>query len=83
MRCDVVPPGSTDTAVQRDLLPDPVTGARAVVRGDPSTFRLCTPLGRLAGPGDVAEPVGSLLSGAARHITTTVLLVDGGASPRG
>ncbi|WP_432533771.1 SDR family NAD(P)-dependent oxidoreductase [Kineococcus arenarius] len=82
VRCNVVSPGSTDTAMQRDLLPDPVTGVRAVLRGDPSTFRLGIPLGRLADPGDVAEAVGFLLSGAARHITMTDLLVDGGASLR-
>ncbi|WP_432483519.1 SDR family NAD(P)-dependent oxidoreductase [Kineococcus esterisolvens] len=82
VRCNVVSPGSTDTAMQRDLLPDPVTGTETVLRGDPSTFRLGIPLGRLADPADVAEAVGFLLSGAARHVTLTDLLVDGGASLR-
>ncbi|WP_337061755.1 SDR family NAD(P)-dependent oxidoreductase [Kineococcus sp. G2] len=82
VRCNVVSPGSTDTAMQRDLLPDPVTGTETVLRGDPATFRLGIPLGRLADPADVAEGVGFLLSDAARHITLTDLLVDGGASLR-
>lgn len=82
VRCNVVSPGSTDTAMQRDLNPDPVAGGIAAVRGDLASFRTGIPLGRIADPVDVAEAVGFLLSDAARHITLTDLLVDGGASLR-
>ncbi|GAB3458161.1 SDR family NAD(P)-dependent oxidoreductase [Kineococcus endophyticus] len=78
VRCNVVSPGSTDTAMQRDL----PGGPGSVVRGDLDAFRLGIPLGRVADPRDVAETVGFLLSDAARHITLTDVLVDGGASLR-
>lgn len=82
VRCNVVSPGSTDTGMQRDLHPDPVAGRFSAVRGDLAGFRNGIPLGRMADPVDVAEAVGFLLSDAARHITLTDLLVDGGASLR-
>lgn len=78
VRCNVVSPGSTDTGMQRQLSNDP----DAVLRGDPESFRVGVPLGRIAQPVDVAEAVGFLLFDAARHITMTDLLVDGGASLR-
>ncbi|NAZ77863.1 SDR family oxidoreductase [Kineococcus sp. T13] len=82
VRCNVVPPGSTETPVQRVLNPVAAAGREAALRGDANTSRVGTPMGRLAEPVDVAEAVSSLLSDAARHITTTDLLVDGGASLR-
>ena len=82
VRCNVVSPGSTDTPMQRTLHPDAAAGRTAAVHGDAGTFRLGIPLGRVADPVDVAEAVGFLLSDAARHITMTDLLVDGGASLR-
>ncbi|HEY1133042.1 MAG TPA: SDR family oxidoreductase [Nocardioides sp.] len=80
VRCNVVEPGSTDTAMQRDLWPDPVAGARNAVAGDPSAYRVGIPLGRIGSPEDVAEVVVFLLSDAARHVTLQSVLVDGGAS---
>lgn len=81
VRCNVVAPGSTDTAMQRSLWTDD-HGAEAVVRGDPAQFKVGIPLGRLAQPRDIADAVAFLASDAARHITMQVLDVDGGAALR-
>jgi len=80
IRCNVVEPGSTATAMQRDLWPDPEAGRRAAVAGDPAAYRVGIPLGRIAEPEDVAAVVAFLLSDAARHVTLQQLYVDGGAS---
>ncbi|WP_019630449.1 2,3-dihydro-2,3-dihydroxybenzoate dehydrogenase [Actinomadura atramentaria] len=82
VRCNVVSPGSTDTAMQRDVWPDPVAGERAAIDGDPAAYRAGIPLGRIADPADVAEAVLFLASDRARHITMHDLYVDGGASLR-
>ncbi|SEN15193.1 2,3-dihydro-2,3-dihydroxybenzoate dehydrogenase [Nonomuraea pusilla] len=73
IRCNVVAPGSTDTAMQRFLNGDPV-------QGSPRLYRVGIPLGRVADPADVAEAVLFLASDRARHITLHDLYVDGGAS---
>ncbi|SKB04568.1 SDR family oxidoreductase [Aeromicrobium choanae] len=80
IRCNVVEPGSTDTAMQRDLWPDPEAGRRAALDGDPGTYRVGIPLRRIADPDDVAALVAFLVSPDARHITLQQILVDGGAS---
>ncbi|WP_231974371.1 SDR family oxidoreductase [Pseudonocardia sp. HH130630-07] len=82
VRCNVVCPGATDTAMQRGLWADPSDpdGAGPVVAGAPERFRLGIPLGRIAEPADVAAAVAFLASDAARHITMQSLTVDGGAS---
>lgn len=80
IRCNVVEPGSTDTAMQRDVWADPVVGEAAAVGGDLSQFRVGIPLGRIADPADVAEVVGFLLSPQSRHVTLQRVLVDGGAT---
>ncbi|WP_029288849.1 2,3-dihydro-2,3-dihydroxybenzoate dehydrogenase [Cellulomonas sp. HZM] len=80
IRCNVVEPGSTDTPMQRALWPDPLVGAHVAVEGDPGSFRVGIPLGRLAEPEDVAATVCFLLSDDARHVTLQQLYVDGGAS---
>jgi 2,3-dihydro-2,3-dihydroxybenzoate dehydrogenase len=80
VRCNTVEPGSTDTAMQRDLWPDADEGARRAVLGDPGSYRVGIPLGRIAEPEDVARAVVFLLSEQARHITMQSLLVDGGAT---
>jgi len=80
IRCNVVEPGSTDTPMQRDLWPDAASGAATAVDGDPASFRVGIPLGRLADPDDVAAGVCFLLSDDARHLTLQRLGVDGGAS---
>ncbi|MBC2876977.1 MULTISPECIES: 2,3-dihydro-2,3-dihydroxybenzoate dehydrogenase [Streptomyces] len=81
VRCNVVSPGSTDTAMQRALWADDEAPAR-VVDGDPGTYRVGIPLGRIAEPSDIADAVVFLVSDRARHITMHDLYVDGGATLR-
>lgn len=81
VRCNVVAPGSTDTAMQRALWTDDAAPQR-VVDGDPETFRAGIPLGRIAAPDDIADAVLFLASDRARHITMQELYVDGGATLR-
>ncbi|GAT67426.1 2,3-dihydro-2,3-dihydroxybenzoate dehydrogenase [Planomonospora sphaerica] len=84
IRCNVVSPGSTDTAMLRALAGDrdPEEAQSAVLDGDPAAFRVGIPLGRVADPADVAGAVLFLASDQARHITMHDLLVDGGATLR-
>ncbi|HYH29244.1 MAG TPA: SDR family oxidoreductase [Pseudonocardia sp.] len=79
VRCNVVCPGSTDTAMLEASLP---AGAdtNAVLDGVPEQFRVGIPLGRIAEPADVAAAVLFLSGPAARHITLQSLTVDGGAA---
>ncbi|MFP2924914.1 2,3-dihydro-2,3-dihydroxybenzoate dehydrogenase [Pyxidicoccus sp. 3LG] len=79
IRCNVVSPGSTDTAMQRALWADE-TGEQAVIAGAPESFRLGIPLRRIASPADIADAVLFLASDRARHITLHDLCVDGGAT---
>ncbi|RAJ58981.1 2,3-dihydro-2,3-dihydroxybenzoate dehydrogenase [Streptomyces sp. Amel2xB2] len=81
VRCNVVSPGSTDTAMQRRLW-DGEEPPAAVLQGDPDTYRTGIPLGRIADPRDVADAVLFLLSDRARQITLHDLYVDGGATLR-
>ncbi|MEV0263571.1 2,3-dihydro-2,3-dihydroxybenzoate dehydrogenase [Streptomyces sp. NPDC050617] len=81
IRCNVVSPGSTDTAMQRNMWTDPQAPLR-VIDGDPSTYRVGIPLGRIAEPSDIADAVAFLVSDRARHITMHDLYVDGGATLR-
>lgn len=79
IRCNVVSPGSTDTAMQRSLWPDE-NGAQAVIAGSLEAFRAGIPLKKLATPSDIADAVVFLVSDRARHITMHDLCVDGGAT---
>ena len=81
VRCNIVSPGSTDTAMQRQLW-DGDRPPAAVLDGDPAAYRVGIPLGRIADPVDIAEAVAFLLSDRARHITMQDLYVDGGATLR-
>lgn len=79
IRCNIVSPGSTDTAMQRQLWAGP-DSEQAVIRGSLDQFRLGIPLGRLAQAEDIAQAVCFLASDRARHITMHDLRVDGGAT---
>jgi 2,3-dihydro-2,3-dihydroxybenzoate dehydrogenase len=68
IRCNLVSPGSTDTAMQRAFASTDADRER-ILRG-----------GRIARPEDVAESVAFLLSDRARHIVLHDLRVDGGAT---
>ncbi|MFY1679303.1 MULTISPECIES: 2,3-dihydro-2,3-dihydroxybenzoate dehydrogenase [unclassified Streptomyces] len=81
VRCNVVAPGSTDTAMQRSLWRDP-DASRRVVEGDLAAYRTGIPLGRIADPADIADTVVFLVSDLARHVTLQELYVDGGAALR-
>jgi 2,3-dihydro-2,3-dihydroxybenzoate dehydrogenase len=79
IRCNLVSPGSTDTAMQRAFASTDADRER-ILHGDPARFRLGVPVGRIARPEDVAESVAFLLSDRARHIVLHDLRVDGGAT---
>lgn len=79
IRCNIVSPGSTDTAMQRALWTDE-RGAEAIIAGAPESYRVGIPLRRLADAADIAEAVRFLVSDGARHITLHDLCVDGGAT---
>ncbi len=79
VRCNVVSPGSTDTAMLRDFwLGEDRSGA--VIRGSLEDFKPGIPLQRIAEPIDVARVVAFLVSDAARHVTLQDVCVDGGAT---
>jgi len=63
---NLVQPGSTDTDM------NPANGESADYQ------RSLTPLGRFAAPVDIAAAVAFLASPAARHLTGTIITVDGG-----
>ena len=79
IRCNIVSPGSTYTAMQQQLW----TTANAeehVINGSAQAYRVGIPLKRIAVPEDVANAVLFLASEQAKHITMHDLRVDGGAT---
>lgn len=81
IRCNIVSPGSTDTAMQRQLWADNAEqGKQAVLQGSLEQFRLGIPLQKIAQPTDIADVVLFLLSDQAHHITLQDVVVDGGAT---
>jgi 2,3-dihydro-2,3-dihydroxybenzoate dehydrogenase len=79
IRCNIVAPGSTDTAMLRSMWADE-QGRQATIDGSPELYKVGIPLRRLAEPEDIAEAVLFLVSERARHITMQDLYVDGGAA---
>ncbi|MBC7300503.1 MAG: SDR family oxidoreductase [Nocardia sp.] len=83
VRVNLVSPGSTDTAMLRDMFggtPLDDAAQHALLDGDPAAYRLGIPLRRIAAPADIASAVHFLASDGARHITMHDLRVDGGAT---
>ncbi|KAF0848512.1 SDR family oxidoreductase [Nocardia caishijiensis] len=83
VRVNLVSPGSTDTAMLRDMFggaPLDDAAETALLDGDPTAYRLGIPLRRIAAPDDIASAVHFLASDGARHITMHDLRVDGGAT---
>lgn len=79
VRCNIVSPGSTNTAMLQHLWGDQDLSQQAIT-GDCQQFRLGIPLGRIAEPEDIADVCIFLLSDAAKHVTMHDLRVDGGAT---
>ncbi len=79
IRCNIVSPGSTDTAMQRQLWHD-AQGEATAIAGTPEEFRLGIPLGKIAQARDIAEAVLFLASDKAGHITLQDIVIDGGAT---
>ncbi|EKG53601.1 2,3-dihydro-2,3-dihydroxybenzoate dehydrogenase [Vibrio cholerae HC-41A1] len=79
IRCNLVSPGSTRTAMQQQLWTEQY-GEAQVIAGDAAQFRLGIPLNKIAEPADIAQAVLFLLSDNAGHITLHDLRVDGGAT---
>ena len=79
VRCNLVSPGSTDTAMQRGMWADDNGRARTIA-GLPEQFKLGIPLQKIATPDEVANTVLFLASDLASHITLQDIVVDGGAA---
>ncbi|MCX4029500.1 2,3-dihydro-2,3-dihydroxybenzoate dehydrogenase [Endozoicomonas sp. SM1973] len=79
VRCNVVSPGSTDTAMQRALWTAD-SGVDHVIAGSLEHYRLGIPLQKIATPEMIADAVLFLLSDQASQITMHDLRIDGGAT---
>lgn len=79
IRVNTVSPGTTRTPMVTDPWDGQDLSAQPIA-GNPASYRLGIPLGRIADPQDIAEPIAFLVSPAARHITLQNLTVDGGAT---
>ncbi|WP_211745685.1 2,3-dihydro-2,3-dihydroxybenzoate dehydrogenase [Paenibacillus sp. Marseille-Q4541] len=79
IRCNVVSPGSTDTAMQRHMWTEDLT-VDSILSGSLESYRLGIPLGKLGEAEDVAQAVSFLVSDRAKQITMCDLRVDGGAT---
>ena len=74
IRVNAVAPGWVVTNLSRGAREDPQRNAMIMAR---------TPIGRWAEPAEIADPILFLCSDAARYVTGTMMLVDGGYSSVG
>lgn len=79
IRCNIVAPGSTNTAMQ-EMLGTNEMHRQKILHGSNEDFRLGIPLGKIAEPQQVADVILFLLSNKAKHLTMETITVDGGAS---
>lgn len=79
VRCNIVSPGSTDTAMQRSLWHRP-EDEQAMIAGYPDQFKLGIPLNKIAKPGEISDTILFLASDLASHIILQDIVVDGGAT---
>ena len=79
IRVNTVAPGSTDTAMIRQMN-EAMSFEAEVLSGSLKDFRPGIPLGKMAVPDDIAKAALFLLSDAASHITMHELTVDGGGA---
>lgn len=79
VRCNLVSPGSTDTAMQRAMWHSDDARERTIA-GFPEQYKLGIPLLKIATPEEVARTVLFLASDLASHITLQDIVVDGGAT---
>ncbi|PED07019.1 2,3-dihydro-2,3-dihydroxybenzoate dehydrogenase [Bacillus pseudomycoides] len=79
IRCNIVSPGSTETAMQKDMWKED-NGREAVIEGSLENYKLGIPLKKLAQPSDIANAVLFLVSDQSSHITMHNMCIDGGAT---
>lgn len=79
VRCNIVSPGSTDTAMLEGMM-NGKSGYARLVAGQPDQFKLGIPLGKIASADDIADVVLFLASDRAGHVTLQDIVVDGGAT---
>ncbi|WP_241622402.1 2,3-dihydro-2,3-dihydroxybenzoate dehydrogenase [Rosenbergiella australiborealis] len=79
VRCNIVSPGSTDTAMQRSLWHTP-DAEQEMINGFPDQFKLGIPLRKIAQPREITHAIIFLASDLASHIVLQDIVVDGGAT---
>ncbi|TWH75952.1 2,3-dihydro-2,3-dihydroxybenzoate dehydrogenase [Azomonas agilis] len=79
VRCNLVSPGSTDTAMLRGM-PRGTEAYQGLIDGSLEQFKLGIPLRKIAKPEEIANAVLFLASDLASHITLQDIVIDGGAT---
>lgn len=79
VRCNIVSPGSTDTAMQRSLWHTP-EAEQEMINGFPDQFKLGIPLKKIAKPREITNAILFLASDLASHIILQDIVIDGGAT---